>query len=50
MKKIISMKYAKRLIKLGKAENCGTVTNTDDGKRYMVVNRYDLQIVQHAKL
>lgn len=43
---IIKTATAKRLIAAGKAENLGTVTQ--DGKTYMIVNRYDLQRTDHA--
>jgi len=45
---IITLKYAKKLIRDGKACDHGVVT--DDGKKYMVITRYDLQRVDHAEV
>jgi len=45
---IISLAYAKRLIKVGKAT---IVTTCDsDGGTYIVLNRHDLQRTDHAKV
>jgi hypothetical protein len=43
---IISLAYAMRLIKSGKATIVATVTH--DGVDYYVVNRHDLQRTDHA--
>jgi hypothetical protein len=43
---IISLAYAKRLIKSGKAIIVATVTH--DGVDYYVINRHDLQRTDHT--
>jgi len=43
---IIKIQTAKRLIKSGKADHIGNVTS--DGKKYMVVDRYDMQRTDHV--
>jgi predicted site-specific integrase-resolvase len=45
---IISIAYAKRLIKSGKATIVATVTH--DGVEYYVINRHDLQRTDHAEV
>ena len=42
---IISRKYAKHIIRIGKAMKSGIVTI--DGKRYRIINRTDLQRTDH---
>jgi len=42
---IISKEYAKRLIKAGKAAALCPVT--DNGRRYIAIDRYDLQRTDH---
>jgi len=45
---IITLTYAKRLVKAGKAT---IVTTCDsDGNTYIVLNRHDLQRTDHANL
>ena len=45
---IITIEYAKRLVKAGKAT---IVTTCDsDGDTYIVLNRHDLQRTDHAKV
>lgn len=43
---IITIAYAKRLIKAGKATIVATVT--DNGAKYYVINRHDIQRTDHA--
>ena len=45
---IITLAYAKRLIKAGKA----TIVSTcyDNGLEYLVINRHDLQRTDHAEV
>jgi hypothetical protein len=45
---ILTLAYAKRLIKAGKATIVTTVTH--DGVEYYVINRYDLQRTDHTKV
>ena len=43
---ILTIAYAKRLIKAGKATIVATVT--DNGAEYYVINRHDIQRTDHA--
>jgi hypothetical protein len=45
---IITLAYAKRLIKAGKASIVATVT--DNGLQYVVLNRHDIQRTDHAEI
>lgn len=45
---IITKKYAKKLIREGKAEEVCVVWH--DGERYMTVTRYDVQRDDHYKM
>ena len=45
---IISAAYARRLIKRGVAAAVGTVM-ADDGYRYTIIDRYDIQMTQHVR-
>ena len=45
---ILTIAYAKRLIKSGKATIVATVTH--DGGEYYVINRHDLQRTDHAEV
>lgn len=45
---ILTIAYAKRLIKAGKATIVATVT--DNGAEYYVINRHDIQRTDHAKV
>jgi len=42
---IISKKYALKLVKLKKAEVVGVITQ--DGKKYVAINRFDKQRTDH---
>lgn len=44
---IISKQHAQRLIRAGKAAEIGTMK--DDHNVYWIINRYDLQRVDHVK-
>ena len=45
---IISLAYAKRLIKAGKATIATRCYNSLTGETYWVINRHDLQRTDHA--
>ena len=45
---ILTLAYAKRLIKSGKSTIVATVTH--DGVKYYVINRHDLQRTDHAEV
>ena len=45
---IITLAYAKRLIKAGKATIVATVT--DNGTDYYILNRHDIQRTDHAEV
>jgi hypothetical protein len=47
---IISKAYAQRLIKAGKATAVKGDTCTDNGKRYQIVTRLDLQRDDHYEV
>lgn len=47
---IISMKYAKRLQKNGKAKFQGLVRSSNNGQLYLVIDRYDLQRTDHVRM
>ena len=45
---IISLAYAKRLVKAGKASIVSRCHNSSTGDAYWVINRHDLQRTDHA--
>jgi hypothetical protein len=45
---IITLTYARRLIRAGKATIVATVT--DNGLQYIVLNRHDIQRTDHAEV
>ena len=47
---IITLAYAKRLIKAGKATIVATVTDTDNDTEYYILNRHDVQRTDHAEV
>ncbi len=45
---IISLAYAKRLIKAGRATIATKCYDSDTGETYWVINRHDMQRTDHA--